>query len=63
MSAVDFDFPVIVHTLRHGRLEAEIDDGIDEKIDEIELVGVIHTFSHVQDTVQCGGRIHPGLLF
>ena len=63
MGAVDLDLPVVVHPLQHGCLKSQVNDRVDEKIDQVDLVGFVDPFAHVQHTIQRRSRISAGLLF
>ena len=52
MGAVDLDTPLVVHPLHRWRLEAEINERIDEKIHQINVVGLVDPSAHVEHAVE-----------
>ena len=63
MGGIDLYLPVVPHAPDHRRLEAKIDDVVDEQFDKIAVIGFINTFSHIQNTVQRRCRVFSGAGF
>jgi hypothetical protein len=63
VGAVDLDAPLVVHPLDHGRLETEVDQGVDKKVDEVEVVRALDALPRVEDAAQGGCGVVLRALF
>ena len=59
---VDPYLPVVSHPVYPGQFKPQPDHLIDKKIYELDIIGVVNPFSHVQHTVQSryGKLVSPG---
>jgi len=47
MGVVHLYLPVVSHAAHVGMLNTELDNRIDETVDQVDLIGLVHTLSDI----------------